>query len=77
MGNIRSALQAIKTVFVGTYPCLTLAVNQRTDDTGGTDDVLCSQLVAHVTEGHRLARLHIDTFLKQADPHVAAAVFND
>ena len=58
-------VETVETVFVGTYPAPSLAVDESADDARLTDAVLLFELIAHVVEPGVLSGMHIDTLLQQ------------
>ena len=70
-------VETIKTILVGADPCPPMTVDEGADDAGGAYLVAFAQFISHIAELRPYAGLHVESFLQQAQPDVATAVFCD
>ena len=64
--DLEGRIQHVQPVFVRSYPCEAVAAHHDARHGGIADDVMRSQLIAHIMEACRLSRVHIDAFLQQS-----------
>ena len=77
LDDLSLAVQTVQAVLVGSYPVVGIAAHEHTGDTGRAYVIASTQFIAHIVESRRLGRMHIDTFLQQAQPRIAVAVLTD
>ena len=70
-------IQEVKTVLVCSYPRPATLVDKRTGNTIITDEVAIAESFAHISEWSLRLWLHEQSLLKEANPYIAVATFQD
>ena len=77
LGRRAAGIHKVESVFVGAHPDAPVAVDEGAGDAVRPDNVAVAQPVAHISEVHLGLGLHEESFVEQAYPDVAVAVFED